>query len=503
MTLPRRLLFLLPLLLLALSPAAAQQVRITGDESDRAARIVRDILARNAYTWIDRDTILPRDTRITGDLVIYDAEVRLEGIVDGAVAVLGGDLFVRPGAVVPGPIAVLGGGVYPSGLAAVGEIVHADPRAQVRVETQPTGGGRYAAAVEVTPPPADPLISPGPVTLPTYDRVNGLTLGAAATLLPTRDAEGPRLTAWASYRFEQENHWGGGVRASLPLGVENFQLRAEASRATRTNDRWIRDDVSNSVRAATFGDDYRDYWDSDLVRVTLERPVGKPLIAGESWLGPRVGLQRSHDRALAAQGPWALFGREGLERENPAAAEGTITSLLAGFEYHWRARTSRFDADVMMEHAWQVPGSDDELGQIVVDGVYFAFIKRVQTLRVRFRGMGSAGHTVAPPQRQGILGGSGTLPTLGIAHFRGENLVFVESAYAVPFQAIVVPLLGSPFGEVVHAIGGAWNRDDKPGWVQNVGVGIRFTLFFARVMIDPAEKPPTPAFTFGLALPQR
>lgn len=487
------------------SAAGAQaQVQISGDDHSNAARIAREVMARNAYVYIDRDTILGPEFRTPGDLVVYDAEVRLEGSVEGSAVVLGGDFWIRPGGRVGGSVAVIGGGVYPAGLAVVDRdsIHYTDPRAGLRIETRPTGrDGEYVAVAQITHPPRPAFFAPAVGPFPTYDRVNGLTLSASANINPTREPGGPVFNVWGSYRFEQENKLGGGVRWRIPLGTENLRLTGEASRATRTMDAWIRGDVANSVRALALGRDYRDYWDADVLRVMVERPVGKPLIAGETWLGPRAGVQVSSDRSLEAQGPWALLDREGLERFNPPVAEGTIVSLLAGTEYHWRGMSSSFDGDVSLEHALSAPG-DAEFTQTLVQATYRSQALRTHTMRVYVRGMAPIGGD-APPQRRGILGGGGTLPTEPIAHFRGDHLVYIESSYIIPVNHIMLPVVGPPSLEAVHLAGAAWTGDDEPLWVQNAGVGVIFALARARMVINPADRPFSPKFSFGLYIPQR
>ena len=497
---------LLPLALaLGLARGAGAQVpQISGDDHSTAARIGREVLARGAYVYIDRDTILGPDFRAPGDLVVYDAEVRLEGSVEGSAVVLGGDLWIRPGGRVGGSIAVIGGGVYPAGLAVLDRdsIFHTDPRSRIDVQTRPTGReGEYAAAAQITHPPRPAFFAPAVGPFPSYDRVNGLTLQASASINPTREEGGPVLTVWGAYRFEQENKLGGGVRWRVPLGTENLQLTGEASRATRTMDAWIRGDVSNSVRALVLGRDYRDYWDADVLRVMVERPVGKPLIAGETWLGPRLGVQMSRDRALREQGPWALLDRAGLERVNPPAVEGTFVSLLAGTEFHWRGVSSSFDTDGSLEHALAAP-DDAEFTQVLVQATYLSRALRTHSMRVYFRGMAPIGGD-APPQRRGILGGGGTLPTEPIARFRGDHLVFIESSYIIPVNSIVLPVVGSPSVEAVHLAGAAWTGDNEPQWVQNAGFGVIFALARARVVINPAQRPVVPKFSFGFYIPQQ
>jgi hypothetical protein len=357
------------------------------------------------------------------------------------------------------------------------------------------------ASAEIIHPPRPAFFAPAVGPFPSYDRVNGLTLSASANVHPTREEGGPVINVWGAYRFEQENKLGGGARWRVPLGVESLQLTGEASRATRTMDAWIRGDVANSVRALALGRDYRDYWDSDVLRVMVERPVGKPLIAGETWLGPRLGVQLSNDRALDARGPWALLDREGLERFNPPAIEGTFVSLLAGTVYHWRGRTSSFVGDLNLEHAFSAP-DDAEFTQTLVQATYTAKALRTHSMLVRFRGMAPIGGD-APPQRRGILGGGGSLATEPIARFRGDHLVFIESSYIIPINNIVLPVVGPPSVEAVHLAGAAWTGDDEPQWVQNAGVGVIFALARARMVINPAHRPIAPRFSFGFYIPQR
>jgi hypothetical protein len=492
--------------LLALAPAARAQVpQISGDDESRAAQIGREILARGQYVVIDRDTTLAGDFRTPGDLVVYDAEVRLEGNVDGSVLVLGGDFWIRPGGRVGGSIAVLTGGVYPSGLAIVqhDSIFHGDPRGRIELETRPTGrDGEYVAVAEITPAPRPAFFAPAVGPFPTYDRVNGLTLSASANIYPTRRSEGPVINLWGSYRFEQENRLGGGIRWRVPLNVQNLQITGEASRATRTNDAWIRGDVANSVRALALGRDYRDYWDADVLRVMVDRPVGKPLIAGETWLAPRGGIQLSRDRSLPTQRPWALLNREGLERINPPVLEGNIVSLLAGTRFRWVGTSTTFDGDLNLEHALSAPG-DSTFTQALFTGTYSTRALRTHLLQVYARAMTPIGGRDAPPQRYGILGGGGTFSTEPIAAFRGDHLVFIESSYVIPVNNVELPFVGIPSLEAVHNVGAAWVGNDEPEWVQNVGAGVIFALVRARVLINPADRPLEPRFSFGFYIPQQ
>jgi len=180
------------------------------------------------------------------------------------------------------------------------------------------------------------------------------------------------------------------------------------------------------------------------------------------------------------------------------ALEGTIVSAIAGTEYHWRGITSTFDGMVNVEHALQGAG-DATFTQALVEGTYWAMALRTHTIRLYFRGMMPLGGG-APPQRFGILGGSGTLPTEEIAAFRGDHLAFIESSYLIPYPRVVLPYAGSPSLEIGHAVGAAWVGGAAPDWVQNAGLGIVFPFIYARVLVNPADFEPT--LSFGISLPQ-
>lgn len=489
----------------ALAPrlgAQQREITVAGDDRSRAVQLARALVERGGYVLIARDTTLPPGFRAPAGLVVVDAVVRLEGVVVGGVAVLGGHLYLRPRSRVSGPIAVVGGGVYPSALAEHEEI--AESRVSTTVAVRPdTSGGRgtddYALAVELDPPPYPARFTFVPKPTPRYDRVNGATLSAGLRWRLTRDYDNPpTVDAWLSYRTARES-FGGGVEVDVPLGGD-LHLTGEASRAARTNDTWIRGATFNSVSAILFGRDYRDYFESDRARVVLERRPSVPLVAGETWLGPRIGGMVSRDRSLRERDVWALTGREGLRRDNPDIDEGTIVSALLGTAFRAVGRSSFFTGDVAVERGVGGVG-DFAFTHVVGEGRWETTAFRTHELLVYFRGMGPVGSDGAPRQRRGILGGAGTLPTLEIGALRGDRLFFVSSTYSAPIPDVEVPFLGPPYLELTHATGTAWaTGTPMPRWVQNMGVGLRSGLIRGRVVIDP-EEPGDPVFAVELVIP--
>lgn len=495
MTAPRLHVLLATLLVLCAhaSPLRAQDVRLEGAADSRAVRIAREVLAAGNYLRMDRDTVLPASFRTAGDLVVVDADVRLEGTVEGRVAVLGGVLFVRPGARVAGPIVNLGGEVYPSGLAQVGEIVEAEPELRVGVEFD-TAGARVSVAL----PEQGPTFEPFGPRLPTYDRVDGLTVAAGPAFLFTGDPDGPRVDAWVSYRTARSS-FGGGVSGSTPLG-RALRLDARVERGTFSNEGWSRGDLANTLGSLVFANDYRDYWESDRAAVTLSRPHPEALIAGEYAWEPRVTVMAMRDRSLRNRDPWALF--DDFDRENPAVDEIEWASALVGAGFRWVGSTTTFTGDAAVEQAIPALGDEADFTQWTVDGLWTMQALYLHQIGVRFRAMGTLGDEPALRQRRTILGGVPTLPTFEVASFRGDRLAYVRSTYGIPLpQRLALPILGPPTLRFTHAAGMAWLAGTPmPKWGQNLGAGIAFSFASADLFIDPADGF-DPTLTLGLELP--
>lgn len=494
------------LAVLALVPSLGAQegdIVVRGDDRSRAVQLARALVARGGYVLVARDTTLPASFRAPAGLVVVDAEVRLEGVVDGGVAVLGGHLYLRPNSRVTGPIAVVDGGVYPSALAEYEEIFESRISTDVDVRPVVAPGpppGADWLAVSIDPPPYPARVTLVPRPFPSYDRVNGATLSAGLRLRLTQAYDNPpTVDAWVSYRTGREN-FGGGVVADVPLGA-SVHLVGEVSRASRTNDAWIRGDLFNSAAALAVGTDVRDYYESDLARLLVERQPVQALIAGETWIGPRAGVLVSRDRSLTAlEEPWALTGRDELRRPNPEIDEGTVVSALVGTEFQAAGGSSFFTADLSVERGIEGVG-DFAFTHLVGEGRWETTAFRTHELWVYFRGMGSLGDDRAPRQRRGILGGAGTLPTLEIGQLRGDRLFFVSSSYSAPVPYVELPFLGQPYLELTHATGTAWDTGTPmPRWVQNAGIGLRSGLVRGLVVIDP-EEPRDPAFVVELVIP--
>ncbi len=491
----KHLLLLFLALLSAPVAAHAQTVEIEGGEGDAAVALAHAILTENTYTLLARDTVLPAASRL-GDVVVVGARVAVEGRIDGRVAVLGGDFFIRPGAFVTGPIAVIGGGAYPSGLAEIGEILELHPRYSVAREQTADG-----VVVTITAPEGPGILRipmPFGVALPTYDRVDGLSLRWRGALASPGDTSAISLHGTAGYAFERRRPQGALELRVRPTYRTLIALRA--SRATRTMDAWIRGDLENSLAALAGRSDARNYFESDELALAFSRTPPPALVQGEGFVIPSFLIRASQDRSLPAGEPWSLLDRDRAWRPNPAIDDGTLASVSARLDGGWRGVAARFSAGAVAE--WAPGVGDFEFAQLRASGQWWMLALRDHQLEIQGYGQIPLGGGVTPRQRWSFVGGPGTLPVLPMGSIRGDHVVYLRSTYQIPLRAIQLPVVGAPILRLSHAAGTAWvTGESRPPLEQNLAAGLRLLAFDVMVNVDPTRDSLDPTVSFSVQLP--
>ena len=106
-------------LILALLPAAlgAQTIVIQAPAQGEAARLMTAALTKPYVVRAAGDRVdLQKDTTYTGTVFVLGRSATVASKVQGDVIVVGGDLFVHPGADISGNAIAIGGTVAPSAL---------------------------------------------------------------------------------------------------------------------------------------------------------------------------------------------------------------------------------------------------------------------------------------------------------------------------------------------------------------------------------------------------
>jgi hypothetical protein len=340
--------------------------------------------------------------------------------------------------------------------------------------------------------------------IPTYDRVNGLTLpwGPKLEMGDGRvDVDG-----LVSYRSNL-GKWDPSIQGTLRPSDQN-EITFFAGQGTFSNDEWIRSDLSNSVVAFFAGTDARNYYRSTRgnARYTLT------LTGNAATLAPFLGVNLERDwstGSIAASGPlgpnhspWSVFGRNGnlkMRRPNPIVAKGSITSLIGGtgLEFVNGGLDGKFD--LTLERSLRTslqpeclpivlscftPG--DAFTQGTLNGRIFFPTFGSQTFTFRTHLVLSNGPGITPTQRFVYLGGTGTLSTVNLLALGGDRLLFIDGDYMIPIEKVQIPIIGSPFLALHYAAGNA-GIDRLPPLIQNVGVGVGVSMLRADFMFDPAQ----------------
>lgn len=334
------------------------------------------------------------------------------------------------------------------------------------------------------------------IRIPSYDRINGLTLPF-----------GPRLTlgedrfeanALVTYRSNLGKLDPSGTVRFAP-GLETWIL-ATGGRGTFTNDRWIRGDLVNSIASFGVGSDARNYYRADQYALSL----GHTLQLKNGTMEPFVGGQVENawstgSRTPPAKSPWSLFGRSGdkeMKRPNPAVTRGRIESVIAGSDLEWEKDKVSVIGNVKFESAFDAPQGTGNFRQLTLDlaSKFPALLDHRFEFRLHWL---TTGNGVAPPQRFAYLGGAGTIATMDLLEQGGDRLFFVSGLYTVPIKQITLPIVGNPFVGVRYAAGSA-GIGKLPPLVQNVTAiaGIRFARI--EYSYDPSSK--ESSFSIGLSL---
>lgn len=430
---------------------------------------------------------LPRGTRQPATVIVLGRDVTVASHVPGDVIVVGGDLYMRPGAVIQGRAVAIGGTATNSTLASI-----RDGRLSFRDETfdvEALPGGGYALRYRALRAPEGPFSLPGfyGFAIPTYDRVNGLsvTFGPRIALDSARLELAPAVT----YR----THLGAidpSLNAELQLGRRS-RVEAWAGRGTFTNERWIYGDVANSLVTLAFGRDARNYFRGGRVEGRLSRKWEGPTWEHEPFVGARWERAWSvGPDSLATSSPWSVFGRKSeraMLRPNPSIDDGRSSSMLGGISMKWDPPAFRAESRLETELVLDAPGTGGRtLSQTTLHARAVFPTFSTHSIEIETHDVFTIGDR-ATPQRFAYLGGPGTLVTLDLLEQGGDQLLFLESRYIVPFTRPLIPFLGPPTIAVRHVVGGA-GVGSLPRLEQELGLRISVGMLRADAAINPARR---------------
>ena len=469
-----------------LAPAAAasgQTLLIQGGEKQEGATILAEAMARpHVLRTGSGPLVIPRDSQVTESLVVLGRATYLASRVNGDVIVVGNDLFLRPGVLVTGRAVSLGGIVASTSLGRVEGATLSLRDEEYLVQPSPGGYVLTYVGREPKAPRLFQLAGIKGVQIPSYDRVNGLSLpvGALVTLGERRVELEPSLT----YRSRL-----GVVDPSLVVRIAPtaaLRLEGRVARDTRSNERWINGDLINSLGSFYNGYDQRNWFRSDIGEARVITRIEATSVTIEPFVGGRF---ERVSPITAAGNVYTILKGDSLERRaryNPLVDEGHIGSALLGAEMRSVGGevTHRLRAEV--EQSFHVPLGREQFTQLTLDGAVDFPTFGMQHLYTRAHAVATTGSSV-PLARYAYLGGGSTLPLLFLLEQGGTDLVYVDSRYHIPIERVQLPVVGPPVLILRHIIGAAGvgnlnapviapaaSADFSTGIQDNVGVGLGF-----------------------------
>jgi len=455
---------------------------------------------------------LRRDTTYSTTVIVLGRDAIVEGTVRGDVIVVGGDLYTHPGGRIVGRAISVGGGVYESTLARIDAGISSYRDFTYDITSS---NGIYTLTYrEVVPRENSPISWPGifGFSIPTYDRSNGLSIGAGPRFaLPnTRLTLEPRLT----YRSQL-----GAIDANVLL-TDSLGHRTAivltAKHSTYSNDTWIWPDLLNSAEFLVFGHDSRNYFRGGRVDLTLGHRLESaawtltPAITGryEQTHSVRPDSSCAFGTTITCSGPtggpFTFFGRHDEDdrlRANPQVRAGSIASAIGSAQFDWEDNGMIAGLRIDLEGALFRPrdlfvpisgnsadvadlNSDKRFVQGAIDGSISFPTFGTQSLEV-------GGHAVlttrgsTPRQRYAYVGGPGTIPTLEMLEFGGDQLLYLNAAYSIPIDRLKLPLVGPPTVVIRHAMGSA-GVGRLPELEQATGIRLLVSILYGEFLVDPA-----------------
>jgi hypothetical protein len=440
--------------------------------------------ARGAHVVVearDRWALLgPGDAR-DRTVIVVRGSARVDTRIDGDVIVVDGDLRLGRGAVIAGRAVAIGGHVYRTPFAVVRGGVREYP--DDRFEATPAGAGwRLAWGRLDTQFATPPLRLPGfaGFRVAAYSRVDGLGL----TWGPQLAAGGLTVRPAATWRTHR-----GAIDPSLTarLGSRRVALEGTAERTTATNEGWIAGDLATAAIGLVSGVDLRNWYRADRADLRLRLLHDGGPVAVELWGGGRE--ERPSAAAPAGVGqrrPWTLTqptpGND-FTRANPVVTTRRLTTAVGGI-----AVTAPSGAAVASRLAVQA-----EVTALEHDGAgrFTQFLgdwsSRIGTGgRTRFETFAHAAwHSgTLPDVRVGALGGPGTLLTEPVLGLRGERLAFASARWAVPLgERVVSPTIGLRLARGWIGDADRWGRA-----VTNIGAQVDLGPLRLEYAYDPAAR---------------
>ena len=280
---------------------------------------------------------LPRDSVVHGSLAVLGGPVRIEGVIEGGLLVVNGDVLLSPATTVTGDVVVLGGRVTGADSARVGSlradadsVRYALDDGQLRLESpfdevwRLIGKGQPKASIGMRL-----------ALTRTYNRVEGLPVEFGPRLRYRTPVGTLAADVFGILRTGSRLEWNGNnvghsARGEMRFGrSERWSLGGRLFDVVASVEEWQLSDVEVGLAAFLAHSDYRDYFD---------KHGGSGVIGFRDGRALRGTLEVSREnwRPRRTLNPFTLWRNDEPWRQNPEYDRARYTRMQARLSYDTR-----------------------------------------------------------------------------------------------------------------------------------------------------------------------
>jgi hypothetical protein len=390
------------------------------------------------------DAKIKEDEFIKGDVIILKGVLQVNGEIDGTILAIFGDVDLEDDALVHGDVIAIDGNVWRDGDAEIkGDIVETDNRANRNRKVTYKGKSKNKSYIKKTSKKKGVNCNnfdDDESAWVNYNRVDGLTLGLK---FPSQGWWMDRdhnfaLSGKAGYSFASKN-------PQFQLGFERWffgdyklVIGAETHDLTDTQDRWIINDIENSLAAAFLKEDFQDFYNKKGYSIFLCQNLGR-------LLNIRAEYHEDQFENLENHAKWSLFGKNKKFHPNPSALPfGFVNSPAYELTPHMQIKSvaAKLTIDSRNDkknttNGWYITAFAERAGHELDSPLDFERfildIRRYQplgwdeNLNIRLRA-GTATGTL-PPMYWYDLGGISTMRGYGYKEMTGDRMVLGNLEY--------------------------------------------------------------------------
>jgi len=402
-----------------------------------------------------------RNDIIYTNLVVTRGDVTVEGIIEGDLLVVFGDIDIRADGKIKGDAISISGNIYVEENSVIyGELIETSWRRFSRADRYRDRNFRIRFDDRTIFRDDD---YPDEIVFD-YNRIDGLFFGFNLGADIKR-----RYRSYFERNLNLYGFLGYGFKSSkwrYRLGLEKlffdenpFSIGIEMHSLTDSDDEWLIGKIENALASILIKEDFKDYFERNGYAGFISQSIG-------NYTTLKLEYRIDNYKSLEKNASWSLFGSKKNFRDNPPINEGEMKSVFLDFEYnnkddyHYPRRG--WNINMYGELADKDFGGDFDFKRIILDLRRYQSLSRYESIDFRIRTGSSSGYL--PLQKIFYVGGLGSLRGYNFKEFFGNRMFLANFEYRFdPDRILIGPpswFFDGSFDIILFSdYGLAWNSD--------------------------------------------